>query len=223
MESADNSIEKIKYRKYSKRLAISGLAMIMLSVWSFFRFGLELYSERHILKTIINEVVEQTPDMTQNDGTIILAVILVMLFAVLFLSVLFHLFIGIQAIRDGYDRKNTVVYLILAVLVAYTAVASLGNSDTFLQSMEKAAVEDGETESEDILEIDEPEELEEFTDIEDVVEDPDDMFEETEDTIVNDEDTVISSFILDVTTLIICFEMLYCSIRKRILRAARKG
>ncbi|MBQ3785981.1 MAG: hypothetical protein II799_01780 [Lachnospiraceae bacterium] len=220
MEFENNSIEEIKYRKYSKRLVISGLAMIMLSVWSFFRFGLEVYSERYVLKGIMRRAVEQTPDMTQDDGLWILKIILFSLLIALFLSVLLHLFIGIQAIRDGLGKKNMVIYLILVVLVAQSAIASLGDSETPVATIASITEGAGKEDSEDSEDLDDSDEA--FEESEDL-DDSDDMFEETDDTIVNDEDTELSSGILDVTTIIICFEMLYCSIRKRILNAKLKA
>lgn len=213
MQFENNSIEEIKYRKYSKRLVISGLAMIMLSVWSFFRFGLEVYSERYKLKAIMRRAVDLTPDMTQEDGLIILKGIIILIMIALFFSVLFHLFIGIQAIRDGLGRKNMVIYLLFALFVAQSAISSLGYSDTMVDILDEA-IEDPDDTLED---------LEDSDDMIEESEDIDDMFEETDDTIVNDEDTEFSSIILDVTTIIICFEMLYCSIRKRILSAKLKA
>ncbi len=221
MEFENNSIEEIKYRKYSKRLVISGLAMIMLSVWSFFRFGLGVYSERYQLKAIMRRAVDLTPDMTQEDGLIILKGIIILILIALFFSVLFHLFIGIQAIRDGLGRKNMVIYLLFALFVAQSAILSLGNSDTMVDILDEATEGAGK---EDIEDPDDTlEDLEDSDDMIEESEDIDDMFEETDDTIVNDEDTELSSIILDVTTIIICFEMLYCSIRKRILSAKLKA
>jgi hypothetical protein len=229
MEQANNSIEEIQFRKYSKRLVISGLAMIMLSVWSFFRFGLEVYSERKLLVRIMTRAVEQTPDMTLDDGLFLLKVILVFLLIALFFSVLFHLFIGIMPLRDGLGKKSLAIYLLLVVMVAQSAFYSIGDFNGPVSTLSRLTEGAGEEETEELSEdLEDPEDLldieesEDMPDIEDA-EDPEDMFEETEDTMVNDGDTEFTSNILDVTTIIICFEMLYCSIRKRILKAKLKG
>lgn len=106
-------------RKYENSLSVSGLVVILFGLWSVLKLGLRLvFSTLGLMNTAEDTIVD--PEI--QKGFLYLAIAIL---AVLILELGLRLYIGLTARAESRGKKKTVVYLIIAVLLAAYSVYSL--------------------------------------------------------------------------------------------------
>lgn len=106
-------------RKYENSLSVSGLVVILFGLWSVLKLGLRL-----VFSTLglMNPTEDTIVDPEIQKGFLYLAIAIL---AVLILELGLRLYIGLTARAESRGKKKTVVYLIIAVLLAAYSVYSL--------------------------------------------------------------------------------------------------
>lgn len=106
-------------RKYENSLSVSGLVVILFGLWSVLKLGLRLvFSTLGLMNTAEDTIVD--PEI--QKGFLYLAIAIL---TVLILELGLRLYIGLTARAESRGKKKTVVYLIVAVLLAAYSVYSL--------------------------------------------------------------------------------------------------
>ena len=114
MYSASNDENSILQRRYASGLVMCGRAVIILSIWSIVR-TMVLYLLNGELAA---DLAEQGLSRTDKGYYTMVIVILIVVAVVLFLSVIFNIYIGRSAIREGRGKKKSVMYLVITTIAA---------------------------------------------------------------------------------------------------------
>lgn len=112
MYQLNNDIDHIKLRKYSNRLSMSGLGMIIFSVWSVLRYVVMIIQDKQYIDIVIGDeyTIEQ-----KLAGYIVLLIIFTVTLAIV---VAIPIYIGRAAMKvgKGKKKKSSIVYIVLTVI-----------------------------------------------------------------------------------------------------------
>lgn len=133
---------QIRLRRYRDSLSISGSMVIALSVWDILKLFISLFLGEETIAQIIGTVMEQSGSAVigteyEKAVNIILwmgFLLMIMMFSVVVL--LYHLYIGLNAIRTGRQTvKRKRLYLVLAFLSAlFTGILIIVNIFNFMKA-----------------------------------------------------------------------------------------
>ena len=136
-----NEETQIRLRRYRDALSISGSMVIALSVWDILKLFIGFFLGEETIAQIIGTVMEQSGSAVigteyEKIVNIILwagALLMIMIFSLVVL--LYHLYIGLSAIRTGrqiVERKKR-LYLVLAFLSAlFTGILIIVSISNFI-------------------------------------------------------------------------------------------
>ncbi|MDD6196386.1 hypothetical protein ACTQ56_09960 [[Clostridium] aminophilum] len=118
-----NGETEILLRRYNDAFAICGIAVIVFSLWDILKMFVGFFLGEETFDKIIAETLStiEIPEEVSAE-TVRLVVWAVMIGVILILSAivfLFHLYIGLNAFREGRGirKKKSKTYLVLAALV----------------------------------------------------------------------------------------------------------
>ena len=134
---------QIRLRRYRDALSISGSMVIALSVWDILKLFISLFLGEETIAQIIGTVMEQSGSAVigteyEKAVNIILwmgFLLIIMMFSVVVL--LYHLYIGLNAIRTGRQtvKREKRLYLVLAFLSAlFTGILIIVNIFNFMKA-----------------------------------------------------------------------------------------
>ena len=103
-----------KLYKHQTTLICSGLAVIAFGLWSIVRVSLLFYLQRsRILQLIMEGELEL---LTGQSTDTITAILFGVAIGFLILDLLFRLYIGLSAIREGNGKRRRLAYVVLAIV-----------------------------------------------------------------------------------------------------------
>jgi hypothetical protein len=105
---------RVKARKYNKNIEISGEAMIMFGVWQVVKIALSFLVETEDVRRIVNRA-----DLDMQTYLIIAILASFMVFVIV---MIFHLSIGLGALRYAKGKSKRKGFLFLSVLVVLGTV-----------------------------------------------------------------------------------------------------
>ena len=131
---------QIRLRRYRDALSISGSMVIALSVWDILKLFIGFFLGEETIAQIIGTVMEQSGSAvigTEYEKVVNIILwmgflLMIMMFSVVVL--LYHLYIGLNAIRTGRQTvKRKRLYLVLAFLSAlFTGILIIVNISNFI-------------------------------------------------------------------------------------------
>jgi hypothetical protein len=108
---------RVKARKYNKNIEISGAAMIMFGVWEVVKIALSFLVETEDVRRIVNRA--------DLDMQTYLFIAILASFIVFVIVMIFHLSIGLGALRYAKGNSKRKGFLFLSVLVVLGTVFSM--------------------------------------------------------------------------------------------------
>ncbi len=116
-----NDDDSIKKRLYGNRLVSSGRALIILGVWSAIKSVIVLYMTMPYIIEYVNERKSYNELDFKEMSIFVWAVSIIIMVAVF----LIHFFVGRSAMKNGYGKKNTVLFLVFDSILVITIVFSI--------------------------------------------------------------------------------------------------
>ena len=119
-----NEKDQIKIRRCCDTLAISGGMVIALSVWDIIKLviGLFLGEESKEIKNAITEASTEAIGTGYENmvGVVIWVILLLLIMAVCAVILVYHLYIGLNAMKEGHrtETKRKRLYLVLSFISA---------------------------------------------------------------------------------------------------------
>ena len=117
---------RVKIRKYNKNVEINGAAMIMFGAWSVIRIVLSFIME--------TDDVARYVDKTDMDMMTYLVIAILASLLVLIVVSIFHLSIGIGAIRYAKGKSKKKGFLFMSMLVMLGSVSTMPQYLSLLDS-----------------------------------------------------------------------------------------
>ncbi|MCR5675027.1 MAG: hypothetical protein K6G16_04885 [Lachnospiraceae bacterium] len=130
----DNSYTEIRLRRYRDALTISGAAVIAFSVWDVLKVYIGLFLGEKTLSDYFTDLLpkiripEGVPEETMQ--IVLWVVLLAGVIGVSIFILLYHLYIGLNAMQEGHRtvKKKKIVYLVCDVLSILSSATVLFQS-----------------------------------------------------------------------------------------------
>ena len=120
----DNSRDAINLRRCLNNLTMSGLAMILLGIWTAIQAVVRaLLSREQVVKFMGFSAGDS--GLTQQQADDLAYIVFLLAFSFVFVVIfLIHLYIGLNAVREGRGkaRRKKKLYLIIAALIALSKI-----------------------------------------------------------------------------------------------------
>lgn len=132
-----NQIEYVKLRRYSNRLVMSGIGIMILGIWESIRMVMNIYLQRYSIWQFLKEQLPEIsdglpPEIAHKTLLIIFCAFVIIIFLAYLFSLILHLYMGMSAIADGRQRKKKFFYLLLAVMIICLSFFSQKSTDQSL-------------------------------------------------------------------------------------------
>ncbi|MBO6300236.1 MAG: hypothetical protein J6N53_15510 [Lachnospiraceae bacterium] len=145
----ENSDRSIKLRQYRDALAISGGVVIAFSLWDMLKVLIGLFLGEETITEIVSSSIRDgnVPD-SENGAKIRMMVWLIIIGVMILICTLiflYHLYIGLNAYREGREKtkKKRVVYLVFTVVSSVLSAVVLGISIAVLFQGEESGSQVG--------------------------------------------------------------------------------
>lgn len=109
-------------RRCQSNLIYSGMSFIAFGVWDVIKFLLYIYFQPYKITDIINGM---DLDASNPELVALAKNILAILFFIIFtIDILFHIYVGLSAIKEGQGKKKRKIYIFLAGLYGLFTLGS---------------------------------------------------------------------------------------------------